>query len=98
MTLYELTRRSLEPFLPPIYSHVRRRIVNELATRGGNVSILDVGGRKSSYTIGVPAKVTIIDLPRDSKMQNTLNPGIDDSVAASLKKHRSNVDNLFWAI
>ncbi len=96
MTIYELTRRGLEPFLPPLYAQVRRRIAHELALRNNRVSILDVGGRKSPYTIGLPAQVTIIDLPRESEIQNELNLGISDSIADRLKKNRSNIEDVVF--
>lgn len=96
MTIYEVTRRSLEPFLPPLYRHVRTRLRREIAGRQGSVSILDVGGRKSPYTIGVPGRVTIIDLPRESETQNALNLGINTSIAGRLKKNRSNIEDVVF--
>ena len=60
----------------------------------GSPSILDVGGRKSPYTIGVPARVTIIDLPRNTELQSALNLGIDGSIAERIATRRSNIDRL----
>ena len=55
-------------------------------------TILDVGGRKSPYTIGVPGKITVIDLPRESEVQNALNLGITDAIADEVIARRSNID------
>lgn len=94
MTLYEVARRGIEPFLPPLYKKVRKQILKEVSARQETLSILDVGGRKSPYTIGIPAKITIIDLPRESDTQKSLNLGINDRIADQLKTNRSNIENL----
>lgn len=94
MTLYEVARRSIEPFLPPLYKQVRKQLLREVSGREETLSILDVGGRKSPYTIGIPAKVTIIDLPRESDTQKSLNLGINDRIANQLKSNRSNIETL----
>lgn len=94
MTLYEVARRSIEPFLPPLYKQVRRQLLREISGTRDTMSILDVGGRKSQYTIGIPAKITILDLPRESDTQNALNLGINDHIAAQLKSNRSNIEAL----
>lgn len=97
MTPYEIARRGLEPILPPLYKQVRSRLLSEV--RNGLISslILDVGGRKSPYTIGVPARVDIIDLPRSTELQSALNLGINETVIDQLKSRRSNIDNLILA-
>jgi SAM-dependent methyltransferase len=59
-------------------------------------AILDVGGRKSPYTIGVPAEITIIDLPRESDVQNDLNLGINDEIVRRVKSKRSNIANVIF--
>lgn len=93
-TTYEIFRKTLEPFLPPLYSKVRRALQDEAKRIGEGCSILDVGGRKSPYTIGVPARVTIIDLPRESDVQNALNLGINEAITEQVKKRRSNIDDV----
>lgn len=92
--LYEVARRGLEPFLPPLYKQVRVRLLDEISKLPGLPSVLDVGGRKSPYTIGVPASITIIDLPRSTELQSALNLGINESIAERLKSRRSNIDRL----
>lgn len=94
MTSYEIARRGLEPLLPPIYKYVRKKILREVHTNEGTLSILDVGGRKSPYTIGIPARITIIDLPRESEIQNKLGLGISEEILNQVKSRRSNIDDL----
>ncbi len=56
--------------------------------------ILDVGGRKSPYTIGLPARVNIIDLPRSTELQSKLNLGVSADILRQLKSTRSNIDDV----
>jgi SAM-dependent methyltransferase len=53
--------------------------------------ILDVGGRNSPYTIGLPARITIMDLPRESARQQTLTLGLTDDMRTRVLRRRSNV-------
>ncbi|REJ79549.1 MAG: class I SAM-dependent methyltransferase [Acidobacteria bacterium] len=75
---------------------VRKSLKSELRDRESPVSILDVGGRKSPYTIGIPAAITIIDLPRESEVQNDLNLGITDAISESIKTRRSNIEAVLF--
>ncbi len=95
MTPFELAYVCAEPFLPPLYGSVRRRL---LGIAGGNraVRILDVGGRKSNYTIGVPAQVYITDLPRASTVQETLHLGVNHAVIRQVSRRRSNVRSIWF--
>ena len=95
-TLYETVRKGLEPFLPPLYKHVRSRLLSEVRHTGERPAVLDVGGRKSHYTIGVPARITLIDLPRTSEIQNNLGLGINDEIVSGLKKKRSNIERFIF--
>lgn len=87
-----------EPFLPCLHRKVRsdlRGIVQACSqARRSPVQLLDVGGRKSHYTIGLKANVTLLDLPRQSEIQHELNLGITDKMLAELKKRRSNVSEI----
>jgi SAM-dependent methyltransferase len=92
MTGFEIAYRCAEPFLPPLYGLVRRRLV-AFARESGTYEpeILDVGGRKSHYTIGVPARLTITELPRKTSIQAELNLGLNDEMVAGTKSRRTNV-------
>lgn len=93
MKIYETGRLLLEPFLPPLYKQVRSKL-SELSRNSPD--ILDVGGRKSPYTIGLPAKVTLLDLPRESEIQQKLNLGIDRDSFREIKRRRSNVKEVVF--
>lgn len=96
LKLYEFARKGFEHFLPPIYRQVRAKLLEEVRKGSMNPLILDVGGRKSPYTIGVPAGVTIIDLPRKSEIQNDLNLGITNAISERIRKSRSNVTEVIF--
>lgn len=86
---------ALEPVLPPLYKHVRRRLGN-LIHEGvvKSPKILDVGGRKSPYTIGLAADITLIDLPRKSEVQIDLGLGVDDQILDHIRSRRSNISEV----
>ena len=92
--LYEVARKSIEPFLPPLYKQVRVKLLREIRKFSASPSILDVGGRKSPYRIGVPGRITIIDLPRNTEVQSALNLGLNESIVNRIKSRRSNIDRL----
>ena len=91
MTAYERSRLLLDPFLTPLHRRVRRRLVDLESSRPAPAELLDIGGRKSPYTIGLNATVTILDLPRVSDTQKALGLGLDESLTRSLRARRSNV-------
>lgn len=95
MKLYETGRLLAEPFLPPLYNQVRRRLQDSVADcRVQNPQLLDIGGRKSPYTIGLSARITVIDLPRQSELQEKLKLGIDSQIIQEIKKFRSNIEDI----
>lgn len=96
MKLYEIARRGLEPILPPLYKQIRVRLLSEMRNTADQPLVLDVGGRKSPYTIGVPARITIIDLPRNTELQTSLNLGINEEIIKQLISRRSNIDNFVF--
>jgi SAM-dependent methyltransferase len=91
MTPFEFAYICLEPFLPPLYGKVRRRLMSFSRDLAGEVEILDAGGRKSHYTIAAPGSVTIIDLPRESDLQRQLNLGIEVERKEEIQRRRSNI-------
>jgi len=88
MTPYEIARRAVAPFMPALEGEVAA-LLAEAVPRGA--TLLDVGGRKSPYTIGLPASVTVSELPRESEHQHQHNLGLDDAGVAALRHTRSNV-------
>lgn len=59
-------------------------------------SVLDVGGRKSWYTIGLPITVTVADLPREEEIQHELGLGVTPKIEEQLIKQRSNVAGMIY--
>ncbi|MGH9842992.1 MAG: class I SAM-dependent methyltransferase [Blastocatellia bacterium] len=91
MTRFEFTYLCAAPFLPPLYSQVRRSLIAHAQTVSPKAEILDAGGRKSHYTIAVPGNVTILDLPRESELQHHLNLGIPADQTDDIARRRSNI-------
>jgi len=58
--------------------------------------ILDIGGRKSHITIGIPGKVKISDIPRVSEVQESLSLGFNTDIIDQIKKRRSNIDAIIY--
>lgn len=54
------------------------------------------GGRKSHYTIGIPGRVTITDLPRETEVQWKLHLGINGEIVETTYARRSNVDAILY--
>lgn len=90
MKRFELAYLCLEPFLPPLQGTVRRRLL-EFTKSHASPDVLDVGGRKSHYTIGVPGRITITDLERTTAQQSDLNLGVTPQMIAQTFARRSNV-------
>lgn len=93
MKRFELAYLCAEPFLPPLDQMVRQRLMRFARESGLAVSkILDVGGRKSHYTIGVPGRITVTELRRESAIQTKLNLGVTDQMIEVTRHRRSNID------
>jgi SAM-dependent methyltransferase len=82
---------TLEPFLLPVHRLARKEMRARLKGLGRRPALLDVGGRKSHYTVGVPADVTVTDLPRESEVQRRLHLGINSSIIQETRARRSNI-------
>lgn len=91
MKPHELTYLGVEPFLLPLHKKIRRRLVKIAKSYSHRPEILDVGGRKSHYTIAVPGHITITDLPRETDVQRELNLGINQEIVEKTYSRRSNV-------
>lgn len=94
MKIYEIGRLLVEPVLPPLYKQVRGRLREIIKTSSDSPRILDVGGRKSPYTIGLAARITVIDLARESEIQQMLNLGVNDLIINQIQGRRSNVESV----
>lgn len=91
MKAFELAYLSAEPFLLPLWRRVRTELLEIARSGQGKVEILDVGGRKSHYTIGVPALISVSDIPRKTETQKKLHLGADNGIARQLLQRRSNI-------
>lgn len=91
MRPFEKLYLGVEPFLPPLHRQVRRTLLDLARAHQGRLDVLDVGGRKSHYTIGVPARISISDIERKTEIQKNLHLGITSSIAAHTMRRRSNV-------
>ncbi len=97
MTGFERAYVCLEPFLPPLYGQIRRELLNVARENGkGVVDLLDVGGRKSHYTIAIPGRLTITDVRRESDLQRELELGFTEEMIAQLKRRRSNLNQVLF--
>lgn len=95
MRPYEIAHRAFSPFLPALYGAVSaelRRLVPLAGTPWPEV--LDVGGRKSPYTIGLRARVTLLDIPRGTEVQRRLGLGLTDGIMAETRRRRSNIERI----
>jgi SAM-dependent methyltransferase len=90
MTLYERLQLAVDPLQLPLRAEVRNRL-HELTDPQPGLRLLDVGGRKSPYTIGVPAAVTVTDLPRATALQHELHLGLTNELQRDLQRRRSNI-------
>jgi SAM-dependent methyltransferase len=75
---------------------VRDKLRKIVKSFGGNPECLDVGGRKSPYTIGVPGQWTITDILRKTEKQEALNLGINKIIITRIKRTRSNVCQVLY--
>lgn len=96
MSFYEAMYLCCEFFLSPLYRKVRRRLLDIVKSYPYRPDILDVGGRKSHYTIGVAANITISDLPRISNIQKSLNLGINQQIIQQICSRRTNVRRILY--
>lgn len=95
MTPFEVLRIAAEPFLPPLAWYVRHDLIDLFRSLksppGEPVKLLDVGARRSPYTIGLPATVTLLDVPKGALDQLDLDLGVDDLTVRRIRRRRSNV-------
>lgn len=68
---------------------VRRILTDRITKSTHTLNIVDVGGRLSPYTLDLPAKVTVTELPRETDLQKKLKLGLDDDIEQRLRKRRN---------
>ena len=97
MTQYEFLRWLTFPIMPTHLITVRNNLKELLKvhTNGGTKpSILDVGGRKSPYTINLPMDVTLLDVPQEKGTREALNLGFTSEILKTIQKKRSNIKDV----
>ena len=96
MKAFEFAYVCAEPFLPPLYSRVRKSLQSIARSYAAPIRLLDTGGRKSHYTVNVPALVTITDVPRESDLQKRLNLGLNQSMISQTRDRRTNIREILF--
>ena len=97
MTNYEFMRWATFPIMPTHLVTVRNNIKHLLKQHKQErkkLSILDVGGRKSPYTINLPVNVTVLDVPQEGGTREVLNLGFTTDILTTIQKKRSNIHNV----
>lgn len=97
LSAFEYLYLGCEPFLPPLYRRVRR-LLAEVVTHANarDLDLLDVGGRKSHYTIGLPVRVTVTELPRATSVQHEWNLGLTEEAMSRMYARRTNVRDILF--
>ncbi len=101
MTFYELFYRMIYRFEHPLYQQISAVLKQYLLLNPGNdhgikqkrikKKVLDVGGRTSSYTIGLNADIVVSELPRQSKVQKMKQLGVNREIIKKITTRRSNI-------
>lgn len=81
--------------MPVLYGKVRRelkQLVQE--TPSFRPKMLDIGGRKSPYTIGLSASITVLDRPQAREIDLQLHLGLTSDILAQLHQRRSNIEQV----
>jgi len=91
MTPFEVLYAALLPFEHPLYQRVHHTLRTLTEPLGTAATLLDVGGRRSNYTVGLPSRIWISDLPRFTTLQTTLDLGVTDEIMSTIKRRRSNI-------
>lgn len=89
VTLFEAVYAAARATDHPLRQWVHRTLRRLEASRP--LDILDVGGRRSPYTIGLRSRITVSDIPRTSELQERLDLGATDAIRTGIRARRSNV-------
>ena len=76
-----------------VHRDIKRLVANDRRSFKP-LSILDVGGRKSPYTIGINADITLLDVPQEAGTKSELNLGFTEAILKNIQKKRSNIRDL----
>lgn len=93
LTPYEVGHCLLRPFDHPLRQHVYRTLRSWERAAGRPLRVLDVGGRRSQYTIGLKSTIAVSDIPKETALQKHLDLGATDSMRQQLLARRSNVSH-----
>lgn len=97
MTRYEWFRWLTFPIMPVHLQTVRsdiKRLISQHSRNKERLSILDVGGRKSPYTIGIAADIILLDVPQEAGTKSDLNLGFTHDILSTIQQKRSNITDL----
>lgn len=98
MKKYEIFRFLTMPLMPTnlwlSWLSLRKLVKMTFKQKKYKPLVLDVGGRKSPYTIGLDARIHISEIERSSEIQKKLNLGINSKINDFLKNNRSNVEKI----
>jgi len=96
MTTYEFMRWLTFPIMTThlitVRNDIKRLLNSNMASK--RMSILDVGGRKSPYTINLPADITLLDVPQQKGTREKLNLGFTSEILGNIKEKRSNIKDV----
>lgn len=101
MTPYELLRTLAIPILPVLQGRIHGDLKRLLragsrgSPKGDELpAVLDIGGRSSPYTSGLGARITLLDLPRETPLQEDLQLGMSQRILERLERRRSNIERV----
>jgi len=87
-----LTFPIMTTHLITVRNDIKRLLNSNMASK--RMSILDVGGRKSPYTINLPADITLLDVPQEEGTREKLNLGFTSEILGNIKEKRSNIKDV----
>ncbi|MFD1014600.1 class I SAM-dependent methyltransferase [Winogradskyella rapida] len=98
MTSYEFMRWLSFPLmtthLVTVRNDIKRLLSQSTPEKQARLSVLDVGGRKSPYTINLPASVTLLDVPQEAGVRADLHLGFTENILSTIQGKRSNISDL----
>jgi SAM-dependent methyltransferase len=96
MTTFEQIYRCVRISDHPLYQRVFGLLTDLQRRAGRPLKVLDVGGRRSNYTIGLGGEIIISDLPRETEVQHALDLGTTEEMRSKVMRKRSNIRDYIW--